>query len=66
MEVKEGTMLVEGKFQGKVQRLIVHTDRDTKMEGEVVTGSEVTIKYREDPGGLLYATAVKGPKPKKS
>ncbi|MCC6397678.1 MAG: hypothetical protein IT282_11730 [Bacteroidetes bacterium] len=66
IEIGQGTMVVEGKYQGKVQRMTVMTDARTKIERQVQTGSEVTVRYREDAPGTLYATAVKGPKPKKS
>ena len=65
VEMGEGTIIVEGKYRGKVQRLTLMTDMNTKMEGVITQGSEVNVRYREDPGGMLYATALKGPKPEK-
>lgn len=64
MEMKEGTLMVEGKYQGKVQQVTLRTDSGTKMEGKIEPGSKVTVSYREDMPGSLYATAVKGPKSK--
>ena len=66
MEMKEGGIVVDGKYQGKAQHLTLRMDSSTKVEGQIEPGSKVTIRYREDLPGSLYATAVKGPKQKKS
>ena len=65
VEMGEGTIIVEGKYQGKVQRLTLMTDAKTKREEVIAHGTEINVKYREDPVGMLYATALKGPKPAK-
>jgi hypothetical protein len=47
VEIGEGTILVEGKYKGKVQRLTLMTDGKTKREGVIAQGAEVNVKYRE-------------------
>ena len=64
VEMAQLTMVVEGKYQGKVQRTTLMIDEKTKKEGVLKAGSEVEVKYREAADGMLYATALKGPKAK--
>lgn len=64
VEMAQGTMVVEGKYQGKVQRMTLMIDGKTKKEGVLKAGSDVEVKYSEAADGMLYATALKGPKGK--
>ncbi len=62
VEVGEASIVVEGKYQGKVQNITLMTDDRTKKEGKIEIGSLVTVKYREEMGGMLYAIQLKGAK----
>jgi len=64
VEMAERTIVVEGAHQGKVHRMTLMMDEKTKKEGVLKPGSQVQVKYRSSTDGMLYATALKGPKPK--
>lgn len=61
VEIAEQSIVVEGKYEGKIQRVTLMTDNRTKKNGKIEVGSAVTVKY-EEKGGILFATALKGPK----
>lgn len=62
VEIGERSIVIEGKYQGKIQNLTLMTDDRTKKEGKIETGSVVTVKFREELGGMLYAIQLKGTK----
>jgi hypothetical protein len=64
VELRKDSIVVDAKHDGKQHRMTIMTDTETKREGILAVGSEVQIKYREEPEGVFFATSLKGPKSK--
>ena len=57
VEVSPTSITVETQKKGQVERIPFLIDGQTKTKGELLEGSEVTVKYREE-NGLRTATSV--------
>lgn len=54
----EGTsVVVESEARGRVTTMVLLLDGSTRVKGDLTTGSEVTVKYR-DEYGVVTATKI--------
>ncbi len=65
-EIEEGGIVLEGTYKGKIQEIYFMTSDKTRKEGKIETGSVITVRFcrEEELSGMLYATRLKGSKPR--